>query len=70
MTFLFKKRDGVWQYNRLGRLFTKEMAFQVPIELVGHTYPTNMIVLKDQNIDVILGMNWLAQHEYMKLLLT
>jgi hypothetical protein len=35
----------------------------VPVELGGHTYPTNMIVLKGQDIDVILGMNWLAQHE-------
>jgi hypothetical protein len=27
------------------------------------TFPTNMIVLKGQDIDVILGMNWLAQHK-------
>jgi hypothetical protein len=46
-----------------GRLFTKEIAFQVPIELVGNNYPTNMIVLKGKDIDVILGMNWLGQHE-------
>jgi hypothetical protein len=26
-------------------------------------FPTNMIVLKSQDIDVILGMNWLAQHK-------
>jgi hypothetical protein len=43
MTFLFKKRDGVWQYNR--RLFTKEMAFQVHVELVRHSYPTNIIII-------------------------
>jgi hypothetical protein len=46
-----------------GRLFNKETTFQVPIKLVGHTYPTNMIVLKSQDIDMILGMNWLARHE-------
>jgi hypothetical protein len=29
-----------------GKLGTKEVAFHVPVELGGHTYPTNMIVLK------------------------
>jgi hypothetical protein len=35
----------------------------VSIELGGHDYPTNMIVLKGQDIDAILGMKWLVQHE-------
>jgi hypothetical protein len=46
-----------------GKLGTKEVAFHVPVELGGHIYPTNMIILKGQDIEVILGMNWLAQHE-------
>ena len=44
-----------------GRMCTKEMVYNVPIVLGGHTFPTTMIVLKDQDIDVILGMNWLNQ---------
>ena len=40
-----------------GKLGTKEVAFHVPVELGGHTYPTNIIVLKGQDIYVILGMN-------------
>ena len=40
-----------------GRLVTKEMVYQIPIDLVGHTFPTNLLVLKGQDIDVILGMN-------------
>jgi len=43
-----------------GRLSSKEMVYQIPIEFGGHSFPTNMIVLKDQDIDVILGMNWMA----------
>jgi hypothetical protein len=39
------------------------VAYQVPVTLVGRDFPTNMIVLKGQYIDVILGMNWLAQHK-------
>ena len=39
------------------------MAYQVPVTLAGRDFPTNMIVLKGQDIDVILGINWLAQHK-------
>jgi hypothetical protein len=44
-----------------GRLCTKKMVHQVPIELGGHTFLTSMIILMDQDIDVILGMNWMYQ---------
>ena len=44
-----------------GRMCTQEVVYGVPVELGGHTFPTNMIILKDQDIDVILGMNWLYQ---------
>jgi predicted aspartyl protease len=44
-----------------GRMCTKEMVHQVPIELGGHLVPTSMLILKDQDIDVILGMNWMHQ---------
>jgi hypothetical protein len=39
------------------------VAFNVPVTLVERDFPTNMIVLKGQDVDVILGMNWLAQHK-------
>jgi hypothetical protein len=35
----------------------------MPVTLAERDFPTNMIVLKGQDIDVILGMNWLAQHK-------
>ena len=44
-----------------GQLYTKEVVEHVPIELVGHTFLTNLLVFKNQDIDVILGMNWLCQ---------
>jgi hypothetical protein len=46
-----------------GQIFTKEVAFHVPVTLAERDFPTNMIILKGQDIDVILGMNWLAQHK-------
>jgi hypothetical protein len=46
-----------------GQIFTKEVVFHVPMNLVGYEFPTNMIVIKGQDIDVILGMNWLAQNK-------
>jgi hypothetical protein len=39
------------------------VAYQVPVTLAERDFPTNMIVLKGQDINVILGMNWLAQHK-------
>jgi hypothetical protein len=35
----------------------------VPVTMAGRNFPANMIVLKGQDIDVILGMNWLTQHK-------
>jgi hypothetical protein len=46
-----------------GHIFTKEVAYHVPVTLAERDFPTNMIVLKGQDMDVILGMNWLAQHK-------
>jgi len=37
------------------------MVYQIPIEFGGHSFPTSMIILKDQDIDVILSMNWMKQ---------
>jgi hypothetical protein len=39
------------------------VAYQVPLTLAGRDFPADMIVLKGQDMDVILGMNWLAQHK-------
>jgi hypothetical protein len=35
----------------------------VSVTLAEREFPTNMIVLKGQDIDVILGIKWLAQHK-------
>ena len=45
------------------QIFTKEVVFHEPVRLAGHEFPTNMIVIKGQDVDVILGMNWLAQNK-------
>ena len=42
-------------------MYTKEVVEHVPINLVGHTFPTDLLVLKGQDIVAILGMNWLCQ---------
>jgi hypothetical protein len=58
-----ESREGFIVHSLGGQIFTKEVAFHVPVTLAEWDFPTNMIVLKDQDIDVILGMNWLAQHK-------
>jgi hypothetical protein len=56
-------REGFIIHSPRGQIFTKEVAFHVPVTLAERDFPTNMIVLKGQDIDVILGMNWLARHK-------
>jgi hypothetical protein len=58
-----ESREGFIIHSPGGQIFTKEVAFHVPVTLAERDIPTNMIVLKGQDIDVILGMNWSAQHK-------
>jgi hypothetical protein len=58
-----ESRKGFVIHSPEGQIFTKELVFHVPVTLVGREFPTNMIVIKGQDIDVILDMNWLAQNK-------
>jgi hypothetical protein len=58
-----ESREGFVIHSLGGQIFTKEVVFHVPITLARRELPTNMIVIKGQDIDVILGMNWLAQNK-------
>jgi hypothetical protein len=58
-----ESREGFIIHSPGGRIFTKEVVFHIPVTLAEREFPTNMIVLKGQDIDVILGMNWLAHHK-------
>jgi hypothetical protein len=58
-----ESKEGFKIHSLGGQIFTREVAYQVPVTLAGRDFPTNMIVLKGQGIDVILGMNWLARHK-------
>jgi hypothetical protein len=58
-----ESREGFVIHSPGGRIFTKEVAFHIPVILAGREFPTNMIVIKGQDIDVILGMNWLAHNK-------
>jgi hypothetical protein len=58
-----ESREGIIIHSSGGQIFTREVAFHVPVTLAERDFPTNMIVLKGQDIDLILGMNWLAQHK-------
>jgi hypothetical protein len=58
-----ESKEGFKIHSPGRQIFTREVAYQVPVTLAGRDFPTNMIVLKGQDIDVILGMNWLAKHK-------
>jgi hypothetical protein len=38
------------------------MVYSIPLELVGQIFPTNLIILGGQGIDIILGMRWMKMH--------
>jgi hypothetical protein len=42
---------------------TNQIARDIPLEWAGHVFPTHLIVLNGQGIDVILGMSSMKQHK-------
>jgi hypothetical protein len=58
-----ESREGFVIHSPRGQIFTKEVVFHVPVTLAGRELPTNMIVIKGHDIDIILGMNWLSQNK-------
>jgi hypothetical protein len=48
-----ESKEGLIIQSPGGQIFTKEVVFHVPVKLMGHELPTNMIVIKGQDIDVI-----------------
>jgi hypothetical protein len=43
-----------------GQMITQEVIYQIHVVFARHIFPTNLIVLKGQDIDVIIGLNWLC----------
>jgi hypothetical protein len=39
------------------------MVHNIPLELAGQIFPTNLIILEGQGIDIILGMRWMKLHK-------
>jgi hypothetical protein len=46
-----------------GEIVANQMAREVPLELVRNVFPTHLVVLDGQGIDVILGMSWMKRHK-------
>jgi energy-coupling factor transporter ATP-binding protein EcfA2 len=58
-----ESKEGFVIQSPRGQIFTKEVVFRIPMSLARYEFPTNMIVIKGQDVDVILGMSWLAQNK-------
>jgi hypothetical protein len=46
-----------------GQVVAKRTTREVPLELARRVFPTHLIVLDGQGIDVILGMSWMKLHK-------
>jgi hypothetical protein len=45
-----------------GKIITKQIVTNTPLNLAGKVYKTGLIILDAQGIDVILGMCWMREH--------
>jgi hypothetical protein len=45
-----------------GRVDPDRIVYKAPLELVGKVFSTDLIILKGQGLDVILGMSWMKLH--------
>jgi hypothetical protein len=46
-----------------GRVTTGNLVMRVPLELGSKIVPTNLLALSLEGIDVIIGIDWLTQHQ-------
>jgi hypothetical protein len=46
-----------------GRVDANCIAQKVPLEVSGRIFSTNLIILSEKDIDVIIGMNWMMMHK-------
>jgi hypothetical protein len=45
-----------------GRVVANQMVHKISLELAGRVFPTTLVPLEGQGIDVILGMKWMKMH--------
>jgi hypothetical protein len=49
--------------TRGGKVASNQVALSVPLEIGSKTFPTNLVTMNLEGVDVILGMNWMTQHK-------
>jgi hypothetical protein len=48
-----------------GNVASNQVALSVPREIGSKTFPTNLVTMNLEGVDVILGMNWMTQHKVL-----
>jgi hypothetical protein len=46
-----------------GRVVADCMVHKIPLKLARQIFPTNLLILEGQGIDIILGMRWMKMHK-------
>jgi hypothetical protein len=46
-----------------GRVVANLMVCKIPLELARRIFPTNLLILEGQGIDIIVGMRWMKMHK-------
>jgi hypothetical protein len=48
--------------TRVGRVDADQIVLKAPLKLAARVFSTDLIILKGQGLDVILGMSWMKLH--------
>jgi hypothetical protein len=48
-----------------GKIATNQLNLNGPIQLGSKTFKTTLLILGLENIDIILGTNWMTQHQVL-----
>jgi hypothetical protein len=46
-----------------GKVASNQVALRVLLEIGSKTFPTHLVAMNLEGVDVILGMNWMTQHK-------
>jgi hypothetical protein len=46
-----------------GQVVADRMVWKIPLELAGQIFPTNLLILEGQGINIILELRWMKMHK-------
>jgi hypothetical protein len=64
-TTLLSYPRGFYDCNARGKIATNQLNRSVPNQLGSKIFKATLLILGLENIDIILGTNWMTQHQVL-----